>query len=118
MKQLKTPQRAAFDTWREKQRKRTQGRINSLDDLAKKKPGKTPLGLDPVDPFDLPVDLTKGAAFDGTIEPPTAAQKLEAEANFMKMVPNRGEDPFAERSPGFGDGIDALLDDEDEEWGV
>ena len=114
MKQLKTPQRAAFDTWREKQRKRTQGRVNSLDDLAKKKPGKTPLGLDPVDPFDLPVDLTKGAAFDGTIEPPTAAQKLEAEANFMKMVPNRGEDPFAERSPGFGDGIDALLDDEDD----
>lgn len=95
----------AFEKYRERQKERSEARFadSSIADIANeggKK--KTPLGLDPVDPFEQPVDLTTVFDDEDADYRPTSDQTRDAEADFRKMV--RGDGP-----EGFGDGLDKFV---------
>jgi hypothetical protein len=92
------PEQVGFDKFRARQQERA-GAPADLSDLDMKGPGKTPLGLDPVEGD--PVDLTQYASEDGTIDP-TAAQVREANAAFDAMVPGELPEDFGELPEGFG----------------
>ena len=103
-----TPQQAQFEKYRQRQQERTGQNMmdktrDSMADLVDSGPKKTPLGLDPVDPFDEPVDLTKVMG-DGETGAPTPEQIAEANANFDDMVNGPVPDGFADGLEGFFDG--------------
>ena len=99
---LTTPQRQAFEKYRERQAQRTGRAPTSLDDMAKNGPGKTPLGTDPVE--GEPVDLAALYAEHQEFAEPTAEQAAEAEADYRRMVGDDDGGP-----DGFGEGIDKFI---------
>ena len=102
-----TPQQAQFEKYRQRQQERTgQNRTppgDSLDDLVDSGPKKTPLGLDPVDPFEEPVDLATIMG-DGETGEPTPKQIAQANASFDEMVNGPVPDGFADGLEGYFDG--------------
>merc|ERR1719263_2750448 len=91
---LITPERAAFERFRQRQQKRTQGFLgdNDDEDLGGKK--ETPLGLDPVE--GEPVDLRDFFRPDGTIEPADPRDAEQADAEYEAMLREDTPEGFAE----------------------
>ena len=100
---LTTPERASFEAYRQRQQERSARRGSPGSSGDDSPPGKTPLGLDPVE--GEPVDLQAMVRGDGEIQQPTPEEIRQANSNFQRVAGGNLPD-------GFGDGIDSLGEDQ------
>ena len=97
---LTSPERASFEAYRQRQQERSAGRGAPGSSGDDNPPGKTPLGLDPVEGD--PVDLQAMMRGDGELQQPTPEEIRQANSNFQSMAKGNLPD-------GFGDDVDSLL---------
>ena len=98
MPRLTTPERMAFEKFRQRQQERAGSRFGEIEDLDTTSDGKTPLGLDPVEGD--PVDLRE---LWGNLDGGEPSEEQRAAANFEV------ENILGDDSDDIGDAVDRLL---------